>query len=188
MEPLRDQMRRIIESYQSLAYSQPPPPCGPKIILRPIWEEARDIMNKYNIIEILPIQTNLNANAPEWKPSLPPGLPIPITVPLYKQSHSNMYTVPLYKLDANILDKITPLYIKIYEIFVHLNFPEYINIFKLMNMLNIPYSDTSNFINYLNTCNYFEKVSFYNINVKIKNKKTYTILWLARLKHYGYPK
>ena len=152
MEPLRDQMRQIIESYQTLAYCQPPPPCGPKVILRPIWEEARDIMNKYNIIEIPPIQTNLNANAPEWKPSLPPGLPIPITVPLY---------------------------IKIHQIFGHLNYPEYINIFKLMNMLNIPYSDTSNFINYLNTCNHFEEVSFYNINVKIKTRIMHKKLWTS---------
>jgi len=187
MDSLRDQMHQIIENYQNIAYCQPPPPCGPKVILRPIWEEARDIMNKYNIIEIPPIQTNLNANAPEWKPSLPPGLPIPTTVPLYKQSHGDRYTVPLYKLDANILDKITPLYIKIYEIFVHLNYPEYINIFKLMNMLNIPYSDTSNFINFLNTCGCFNKVSFYDTNVKVKDKKTYEKLWLARLKHYGYP-
>lgn len=175
MDLLRDHMHQIIESYKSLAYCRPPPPCGPKIILRPLWEEARDIINKYNIIEIPPITASLNINAPEWKQSLPPGLPIPITV-------------PLYKLDANILDKITPLYIKIYEIFGHLNYPECINIFKLMNMLNISYSDTSNFINYLNRCNYFEEVSFYNINVKIKNKKTYRILWLAKLKHYGYPK
>jgi hypothetical protein len=215
----------MIESYQTLAYCRPPPPCGPKVILRPIWEEARDIMKKYNIIEIPRIPTNLNISAPEWKPPvppgwkpplppglppvppgwkpplppgwkpplppglppLPPGLPMPTTVPFYTQSHGNRYTVPLYKLDANILDKITPLYIKIYEIFVHLNYPEYINIFILMNILNIPYSDTNNFINFLNTCGCFNKVSFYDTNVKVKDKKTYEKLWLARLKHYGYP-
>jgi hypothetical protein len=151
---LKDQMNQIIESYQIIAsYNLPPPPCGPKVILRPIWEEARDIVNKYNIIEIPPIPTNLNVNAPEWKPSLPPGLPIPVTVPLY---------------------------IKIYEIFEHLKYPEYINMFKIMDILNIPYSDTSNFINYLNTCIYFEQVSVYNINVKIKTRKPYKTLWVSK--------
>ena len=153
MEPLRDQMHKMIESYQTLAYCRPPPPCGPKVILRPLWEEARDIMNKYNpIMTIEPMPSNLNVNAPEWKPALPPGLPIPITVPLY---------------------------IKIHQIFGQLNYPEYINIFKLMNMLNIPYSDTSNFINYLNACNHFERVSFYNINVKIKTKIMHKKLWTS---------
>jgi hypothetical protein len=153
MNPLVGYMRQMIDSYQNIAYCRPPPPCGPKVVLRPIWEEARDIMKKYNIIEIPPIQTNLNANAPEWKPSLPPGLPIPTTVPLY---------------------------IKIYEIFEYLKYPEYINMFKIMDVLNIPYSDTNNFINYLNSCSYFHEVSFYNINVKIKTKRPYKTLWVSK--------
>lgn len=143
MNSFREQMHQMIESYQIItSYYQPPPPCGPKIIIRPLHEDLQDIINKYKIIvEIPPITNNLNINAPEWTPPIKTQLPS--------------------SLPESII-------LKICNIFKHLGHPEYINIFKLMNMLNIPFTECGNFIKYLNNTNYFYPISNHNMFIKIK--------------------